>query len=75
MGKGFTLREALRQYEARHIRLALRESDGKVTHAAKRLGITYQKLQYVLETRHKDLAPERAPAEKRLRSIVKEPKE
>jgi tetratricopeptide (TPR) repeat protein len=75
MGEGFTLREALRQYEARYIRRALQESDGKVTHAAKRLGITYQKLQYLLETRHKDLAPERAPAEKRLRSIIKEPKE
>jgi tetratricopeptide (TPR) repeat protein len=75
MDKGFTLREALRQYEARYIRSALRESGGRLTAAAKRLGITYQKLQYLLETRHKDLVPERAPVEKRLRSIIKEPKE
>jgi tetratricopeptide (TPR) repeat protein len=73
MDKGFTLREALRQYEARFIRRALRESGGRLTAAAKRLGINYQKLQYLLETRHKDLAPERMPAEKRLRSIVKDP--
>lgn len=71
IGEGFTLSKALRQYEARFIRRAFRESGGKVTHAAKLLGITYQKLQYLLETRHKDLVPERAPAEKRLRSIIK----
>ncbi len=75
MDEGFTLQEALRQYEARYIRSALRESGGRLTAAAKRLGITYQKLQYLLETRHKDLVPERAPVEKRLRSIIKEPKE
>jgi tetratricopeptide (TPR) repeat protein len=72
MGEGFTLPEALRQYEARYIRRALHESGGRVTHAAKRLGISYQKLQYLLETRHKDLAPERTPAEKRLRSVIKD---
>lgn len=71
MGERFTLAEALRQYEARYIRRALRESGGRVTAAAKRLGITYQKLQYLLETRHKDLVPERTPVEKRLRSIIK----
>ncbi|HEU4596638.1 MAG TPA: tetratricopeptide repeat protein [Pyrinomonadaceae bacterium] len=71
VGGGFDLAEALRRYEARFIRYALRESGGRVTQAAKRLGITYQKLQYLLETRHRDLAPERMPAEKRLRSIVK----
>ncbi len=72
MGEGFTLPEALRLYEARYIRRALYESGGRVTHAAKQLGITYQKLQYLLETRHKDLAPERTPAERRLRSIIKD---
>lgn len=71
VGGGFDLAEALRRYEARFIRYALRESGGRVTQAAKRLGITYQKLQYLLETRHKDLLPERMPAEKRKRSIVK----
>lgn len=72
MDKVFDLWEAVRQYEARYIRLALRESGGRVTHAAKRLGMTYQKLQYLLATRHKELVPERAPAEKRLRSIIKD---
>lgn len=75
MDEGFTLREASRQHEAMYIRRALRESGGRLTAAAKRLGVTYQKLQYLLETRHKDLAAERAPVEKRLRSIVKEPRE
>jgi tetratricopeptide (TPR) repeat protein len=71
VGEGFDLAEALRRYEARFIRYALRESGGRVTQAAKRLGITYQKLQYLLETRHKDLVSERMPAEKRLRSVIK----
>ncbi|HZI19948.1 MAG TPA: tetratricopeptide repeat protein [Pyrinomonadaceae bacterium] len=73
MGEGFTLQEELRRYEARYVRRALRESGGRITHAAKRLGITYQKLQYLLETRHKGLAPEHTPTDKRLRSIIKEP--
>lgn len=47
VGEGFNLAEALRRYEARLIRYALRESGGRVTQAAKRLGITYQKLQYL----------------------------
>jgi hypothetical protein len=74
MGARFSLSEALRAYEARFIRRALIEAEGIVTTAAKRLGISYQKLQYLLETRHEDLAPARKPVKKRLRSIIKKPK-
>jgi tetratricopeptide (TPR) repeat protein len=74
MGARFSLSEALRSYEARFIRRALIEAEGIVTTAAKRLGISYQKLQYLLETRHEDLAPVRKPVKKRLRSIIKKSK-
>jgi len=69
MGEGFKLPEAVRHYEAWYIRRALKESGGKLTQAARRLGISYQNLQYLLETRHKDLAPERGPIEKRARNL------
>jgi len=71
MGEGFRLPEAVRQFEARHIRHALKDSGGKLTRAARRLGISYQSLQYLLETRHKDLVPDRQPVERRLRGSFK----
>jgi tetratricopeptide (TPR) repeat protein len=73
MGAGFSLSEEMRRHEARYVARALREAKGIVTSAAKRLGISYQKLQYLLDTRHKDLSPVRKPAQKRLRSIIKKP--
>jgi tetratricopeptide (TPR) repeat protein len=73
MGAGFSLSEEMRRHEARYVARALREAKGIVTSAAKRLGISYQKLQYLLDTRHKDLSPIRKPAQKRLRSIIKKP--
>jgi tetratricopeptide (TPR) repeat protein len=74
MGAGFSLSEEVRKHEARYIARALREAKGVVTIAAKRLGISYQKLQYLLETRHKDLVPARTPVQKRMRSIIKKRK-
>lgn len=48
-------------FERDLIKHALNTSQGSVTHAAKNLGISYQSLGYILETRHKDLLKERTP--------------
>lgn len=71
MGADFSLDEAVQSYEAKFIARALKEAGGSVTQAARRLGISYQKLSYLLETRHKELLPARTPARKRRRSIIK----
>jgi tetratricopeptide (TPR) repeat protein len=71
----FSFYSAVRDYEARLIEQALTEANGSVTRAAKILGLTHQNLGYMLKNRHKKLAEKRTPPEKRLRSIIKEPKE
>lgn len=71
MDAGFSLAEAVRNFEARFIERALKESNGSVTHAAKRLGLKHQSLAYLLQTRHENLQTERKPATQRKRSIIK----
>lgn len=71
MGANFSLDEAVQAYEAKFIARALKDAEGSVTRAARRLGVPYQKLSYLLETRHKELLPARTPAKKRRRSIIK----
>ena len=71
MGTDFRLPEEVKKYEARFIRRALADAKGSITDAAKRLGITYQKLQHLLQTRHKDLLPARTPIKPRRRSIIR----
>jgi tetratricopeptide (TPR) repeat protein len=73
--KNFSFYSAVREYEARLIEQALTEAEGSVTRASKILGLTHQNLGYMLKNRHKKLAGKRTPPEKRLRSIIKEPKE
>ncbi|MCA1594369.1 MAG: tetratricopeptide repeat protein [Acidobacteria bacterium] len=74
MDAGFSLPDAVRAYEARFIRRALKDAGGSVSRAARRLGISYQRLASLLEARHMDLLPARTPAIKRRRSIIKKPK-
>ncbi len=57
----FSLTETARRYEARFIKRALDDAGGSLTRAARRLGIHYQTLAYLLETRHRDLQPARKP--------------
>ena len=57
----FRLRKVVREYEARFIEQALREEQGIITHAAKRLGISYQSLQSILKTRQRKLFKKRKP--------------
>jgi DNA-binding NtrC family response regulator len=49
------------------IKLALEQASGSVVNAARSLGISFQALTYMLETRHKDLLQYRTPARRRPR--------
>jgi tetratricopeptide (TPR) repeat protein len=73
--KNFSLYGAVHAFEAMLIELALEEAGGSVTRAAKLLGLKHQTLIAKLQTQHKGLQKKRTPAEKRLKSIIKEPKE
>lgn len=66
-----TMREVIRRYEHKLLKEALEHSEGSVTQAARLLGISYQSLIYMLEHRHKDLLPDRNPAIRRRRSVLK----
>jgi DNA-binding NtrC family response regulator len=74
-GKNFTLPRAVHEFEAKLIERALEESSGSVTGAARLLGITHQTLNSILHQRHKQLRAKRKPVQKRLKSIIKIPKE
>jgi len=50
------------------IKLALEQAKGKVTHAARILGMSYPALTYMLRTRHKDLLQYRTPVRRRPRN-------
>ncbi len=64
---GRNLIEEVRRYEGDLIKQALIISKGVVTHAAKLLGITHQRLIYIIENRHKDLLSVRTPVTRRHR--------
>jgi tetratricopeptide (TPR) repeat protein len=73
--KNFTLYGAVHELEARLIEQALELEGGNITRTAERLGLKRQTLSQMLQARHKKLFGKRTPPEKRLRSIIKEPKE
>jgi len=64
-GRG--LSEQIQSFEHELIKRALESAQGSVTHAARSLGMSYQALSYMLETRHKDLLQQRTPARRRPR--------
>ena len=66
---GRTLSEEIQSYEHELIKRALENAQGSITHAARSLGISYQALGYMLETRHKALSTERTPLRRRLRRM------
>jgi transcriptional regulator with GAF, ATPase, and Fis domain len=47
------------------IKRALALADGSLVRAASLLSMTYQKLAYIMDTRHKDLLPDRSPIRRR----------
>lgn len=69
----FSLHGAIHDLEARFIAQALDESGGSVSRAARLLGVGYQSLVNMLNTRHKKLLPKRTPPRKRKRSIIQRP--
>ncbi|HEX7317048.1 MAG TPA: tetratricopeptide repeat protein [Pyrinomonadaceae bacterium] len=73
--KNFTLPGAVHDFGAKLVERALEETGGSVTKAARLLGITHQTLNSILHTRHKKLSAKRKPVQKRLKSIIKKPKD
>ena len=57
-------REKLKTEKAM-IKRALAQTNGSLTRAATLLSMTYQKLAYIMDTRHKDLLKERTPIRRR----------
>jgi tetratricopeptide (TPR) repeat protein len=62
---GRNLTEEINQFEHDLIKQSLDASQGSITRAARSLGISYQSLGYMLETRHKDLLAARTPVKRR----------
>jgi tetratricopeptide (TPR) repeat protein len=65
--KSLDFDQELLRYEGELIKRALTQVDGSLTRAAANLRMSYQKLSYILETRHKDLLKERTPIRRRAR--------
>ena len=70
LGAGFSLPKAVQTYEACFIEQALKEEQGSVSRAARRLGMKHQSLAHLLRSRHRDLLSVRTPAIPRRRSII-----
>jgi tetratricopeptide (TPR) repeat protein len=64
---GGKLIEQVRQLEHDLIERALDVARGSITYAARSLGISHQTLNYMLETRHRDLLEGRSPVRRRHR--------
>ena len=64
-GRGWAKDNFAREHDL--IKLALEQAKGKVTHAARILGMSYPALNYMLTTRHKDLLQHRTPIHRRPR--------
>ncbi len=59
------LQNRILKYEKTLIKQALAQANGRVTHAASLLSMSYQALSYIIESRHKDLLKERSPVHRR----------
>jgi tetratricopeptide (TPR) repeat protein len=59
------LQDQVLKHEGALIKQALARANGRVTHAASLLGMSYQALCYIIEARHKDLLNERSPIRRR----------
>ena len=63
--------EKVSRYKADLIMSALTRSGGRITQAARLLGMTHSRLGWMLQHEHKNLLPERKPARTRRKSIIK----
>jgi len=67
----FSLEPEVLRYEAHFIKLALKDSGGRVTPAAQLLGLSgHQSLGFILKNRHKNLLADRTPIRPRKRSLT-----
>ena len=69
--KPLILPDEVLKFERELISDALIKVNGSITYAAKLLGVSYQRLGYILETRHKDLLKERTPVRRRASKHLK----
>jgi len=68
---GFSFKDAVHGYEAHLIKLALNETGGKVTRAARLLGFRHhQSLIALIDSRHKELLEARAPVRPRRHHLL-----
>jgi transcriptional regulator with PAS, ATPase and Fis domain len=67
---GCSLDEEVLRFESNLIKLALENTKGSVTRAARLLGVTHQRLCAILQGRHKNLLSAKKPAQPRKRSII-----
>ena len=63
--KPFNFFDEVHRLEENLIRNKLSEANGKITTAAKRMGMSYQGLAYIIQNRHPDLLKERTPVRRR----------
>lgn len=67
LDQNLNLHGAVLKFEQGLVRQALVRANGSVTRAAPLLGLTYQGLAYVIESRHRELLKERTPIRRRPR--------
>ena len=73
--KGFSFWDAVHKHESRLIGLALKETSGKVTAAARLLGFKHhQSLIALINSRHKDLLKTRSAVRKRRQHLFSKPR-
>jgi transcriptional regulator with PAS, ATPase and Fis domain len=60
-----SLKTAREEFEAEMIKQALASTNGKITKAAHIIGVSYQALAYIIETRHSALLTMRSPVYRR----------
>jgi tetratricopeptide (TPR) repeat protein len=65
--KRLDFNQELLKYENELIKRALVQADGSLVRAATNLSMSYQKLAYIIDTRHQDLLPARSPIRRRPR--------
>ncbi len=66
--KSRNLQQIILETERETIRQALAQTNGGVTRAAALLGMSYQALAYIIQSRHKELLKERSPVRRRART-------
>lgn len=64
---GRSLNEEIHSLEHDLIKRSLEVNEGSITRAARNLGISYQELHYMLNTRHRELLKKRTPVRRRPR--------